>query len=264
MRVAVIGGTGGLGSLVVAELAARGDDVRAVSRSAPGAGALPAGAEHARADLSTGEGLRAALDGVDVVVDAANARRAARAVLVDGTLRLGAAAADAGVAHHLLISIVGCDRVPHPYYDAKVAQEGALASGTTPWSVLRATQFHALVGQMLAPAVRMRVLPLVRIPLQPIDTAVVARRLADAVHGEPANGRLPDVAGPQVEQLDALARAWAAHAGRRLLPLRLPPRALGKGSREMAAGNLTDPAAAAGGPTFAQWLAAQPVSRAGR
>jgi len=256
MRVAVIGGTGGLGSLVAAELAARGDAVRAVSRTAPADGALPAGVEHARADLSSGDGLDAALDGVDVVLDAANARRAARAVLVDGTRRLGAAAADAGVRHHVLISIVGCDRVPHPYYDAKVAQEGALASGTLPWSVLRATQFHTLVGQMLAPVARLRVLPLVRIPLQPIDVAVVARRLADAVHGEPANGRLPDVAGPRVERLDALARAWGAREDRRLLALRLPPRALGKGSREMAAGNLTDPAAAAGGPTYAQWLAA--------
>ncbi len=256
MRVAVIGGTGGLGSLVVAELAARGDAVRAVSRRAPLQGTLPPGVEHARADLASGDGVRAALEGVDAVVDAANERRAARTVLVDGTLRLVAAGAEAGVRHHVLISIVGCDRVPNAYYDAKVAQEQALASGTVPWSVLRATQFHTLVGQMLAPVARLRVLPLVRIPLQPIDTAVVARRLADAVRGEPA-GRLPDVAGPQVEQLEALARAWAAHGDRRLLPLRLPPRALGKGAREMAAGNLTDPAAAAGGPTFAQWLAAR-------
>jgi len=255
MRVAVIGGTGGLGSLVVAELAARGDAVRSISRRVPAAGALPAGVEHARADLVSGEGLDAALAGIEVVLDAANARRAARPVLVEGTRRLGVAAQRAGVRHHALISIVGCDRVPHPYYDAKVAQEQALASGTVPWSILRATQFHTLVGEMLAPVARLRVLPLVRIPLQPIDAAVVARRLVDAVHGEPANGRLPDVAGPQVERLDALARAWAAHARRRLLPLRLPPRALGKGAREMAAGKLTDPAAADGGPTFAQWLA---------
>lgn len=258
MRVAVIGGTGGLGSLLVAELAARGDAVRAVSRSAPRSGALPIGVEHARADLASGEGLRAALEGVDAVVDASNARRAARAVLVDGTLRLAAAAADAGVAHRVLISIVGCDRVPHPYYKTKVAQERALAGGTTPWSLLRATQFHSLVGEMLAPAMRLRVLPLVRVPLQPIDAPVVARRLAEVVRAGPS-GRVPDVAGPQVEQLDALARAWAAHDGRRLLPLRLPPRALGRGGREMAAGHLTDPAAATPGPTYAEWL-----SRLGR
>jgi uncharacterized protein YbjT (DUF2867 family) len=253
MRVAVIGGTGELGSLVVAELATRGDEVRAVSRNAPTEGMLPVGAEHARADLASGDGVRGALEGIEVVLDSSNDRRRARDVLVDGTLRLVAAGADAGVRHHVGISIVGCDRVPNAYYKAKVAQEEALASGTVPWSLLRATQFHALVAAGIAGAARFRVLPKVRVPLQPIDTAVVARRLAELVHGEPA-GRVADVAGPQVEQLDALASAWSAHAGRRLLPLRVPPLALGKGGREMAAGLLTDPAAATDGPTFAQWL----------
>jgi uncharacterized protein YbjT (DUF2867 family) len=263
MRVAVIGGTGGLGSLVVAELAARGDAVRAVSRNAPAEGRLPAGVEHARADLASGDGVRAALDGVEVVLDASNERRRPRDVLVDGTLRLVAAGADAGVCHHVAISIVGCDRVPQPYYQAKVAQEQALASGTVPWSLLRATQFHTLPAGVFAAAARVRVLPKVRIPLQPIATAVVARRLAGLVHTEPA-GRVADVAGPHVELLDELAAAWRAHHGRWLLPLRIPPRALGKGAREMAEGKLTEPAAATDGPTFAQWLAARSPAEASR
>ncbi|HEU4701429.1 MAG TPA: NAD(P)H-binding protein [Conexibacter sp.] len=254
MRVAVIGGTGELGALVVAELAARGDDVRAVSRTAPAAGKLPAGVAHLRADLASGDGLRAALAGVEVVVDASNDRRRAREVLAEGTRRLGVAAADAGVRHHVAISIVGCDRVPHPYYKAKVAQEQALAEAPVPWSLLRATQFHALQAGAFAAAARARVLPKVRILLQPLDTAVVARRVAELVHAEPA-GRVADMAGPQVERLDALAEQWRAHHGRRLLPLRIPPFALGGGGREMAAGLLTDPAAAVEGPTFAQWLA---------
>lgn len=256
MRVAVIGGTGGLGSLLVAELAARGDVVRAVSRRAPAEGTLPAGVEHARADLASGDGVREALDGVEAVLDASNERRRARDVLVDGTLRLVAAGADAGVRHHVAISIVGCDRVPHPYYEAKVAQEEALAGGTVPWTLLRATQFHTLPAGVFAAAARMRVLPKVRIPLQPIDTGVVARRLAELLHAGPA-GRAADVAGPRVEPLDEMAAAWRTHDGRRLLPLRIPPRALGKGAREMAEGKLTDPAAATDGPTFAQWLAAR-------
>jgi uncharacterized protein YbjT (DUF2867 family) len=259
MRVAVIGGTGGLGSLLVAELAARGDAVRAVSRNAPADGALPDGVEHARADLARGDGLRTALDGAEVVVEAANDRRRAREVLVDGTLRLVAAEADAGVRHHVAISIVGCDRVPHPYYQAKVAQEQALATGTVPWTLLRATQFHTLPAAAFAAAARLRVLPRIAVPLQPIDTAVVARRLAELAHGEPA-GRVADLAGPRVETLAELAEAWRAHAGRALLPLPLPPRALGKGAREMAGGRLTDPAAANhDGPAFAQWLAARPA-----
>ena len=256
MRVAVIGGTGELGSLVVAELAARGDEVRAVSRTAPAEGRLPAGAEHAHADVASGEGVRGALDGIEVVLDASNDRRRARDVLVDGTLRLVAAGADAGVRHHVGISIVGCDRVPHPYYKAKVAQEEALTSGTVPWSLLRATQFHALVVQGLAPPARFGLLPKVRVPLQPIDTAVVARRLAELVHAEPA-GRVADVAGPRVETLAELAEQWRTHAGRRLVSLRVPPLALGRGGRQMAEGLLTDPAAATDGPTFAQWLAAR-------
>jgi uncharacterized protein YbjT (DUF2867 family) len=254
MRVAVIGGTGGLGSLVVAELAARGDVVRVVSRRTPAAGILPPGVEHARADLASGEGLRDALDGIEAVLDASNDRRRARDVLVAGTRRLGAAAADAGVRHHVLISIVGCDRVPIAYYDAKVAQEEALAHGTVPWSVLRATQFHTLVAWLFASAARRRMLPTGRALLQPIDTAVVARRLAEVLHDEP-RGRLPDIAGPRVETLSELARQWRERHRRRVL--RLPISALGKGGRAMAAGNLTDPSAAAGGPTFAQWLAAR-------
>jgi uncharacterized protein YbjT (DUF2867 family) len=254
MRVAVIGGTGELGARVVAELAARGDAVRAVSRNPPAPGRLPAGAEHARADLASGDGLSEALEGIDVVVEAANARRGAREVLVAGTERLLAAERDGGVRHHVAISIVGCDRVRNPYYKVKVAQEQALASATVPWTLLRATQFHALIAGVFGAAARVRLLPKLRIPLQPIDTAVVARRLAELAHGDPA-GRVADVAGPQVESLDALARQWRAHDGRRLLPLRVPRFALGGAGRALAAGLLTDPAAAAGGPTFAQWLA---------
>lgn len=254
MRVAVIGGTGELGSRVVSELSARGDEVRAVSRRAPAAGILPERVEHASADLARGDGVRAALEGVEVVVDASNDRRRARDVLVDGTLRLVAAGADAGVRHHVAISIVGCDRVPHPYYGAKVAQEQALTGGAVPWSLLRATQFHALVAGTLVAAARVRVLPKVRVPLQPIDTAVVARRLAELVHAEPA-GWIADVAGPKVESLDVLAEQWRAHAGRRLVAVPVPSFALGRGGREMAAGLLTDPTAVIDGPTFAQWLA---------
>lgn len=252
MRIAVIGGTGGLGSLVVAELAARGDAVRAVSRTPPAPGTLPANAEHARADLTGGDGLRAALDGIDAVLDASNDRRRAREVLVEGTRRLVAAEADAGVQHHVAISIVGCDRVPLAYYDAKAAQEDALAGSAVPWSLLRATQFHSLLVQAFEAMARCRLRPTGAARLQPIDTIVVARRLADVLHGQPA-GRLPDLAGPQVETLGALSATWSAQRRSRLLPLRIP--SLGKAGRAMRDGALTDPAAAAGGATFAQALA---------
>lgn len=257
MRVAVIGGTGGLGSLLVAELAKRGDTVRVVSRRPPqDAARLPAGAEHVRADLATGDGLPVALAGMEVVLDASNDRRRAREVLVAGTRRLLAAGTDAGVRHHVAISIVGCDRVPNAYYDAKVAQEQAVEAGAVPWSLLRATQFHTLLDWAFAGAARWRVMPTGRALLQPVDTPVVAKRLAEVIHGEPA-GRLPNLAGPEIHTLSELARTWrAAHRGRRLLPLRIP--SAGKGGRAMREGHLTDPAAATtDGPTFEQWLAAR-------
>ena len=113
-----------------------------------------------------------------------------------------------------------------------------------PWSLLRATQFHALVAGVFAAAA-----PLPAccrrcgIPLQPIDTAVVARRLAELVHAEPA-GRVADVAGPQVETLDELADAVARTRAAPAAAAAAPADALGRGGRGDGGGRLTDPAAA--------------------
>ncbi|MEU2632071.1 NAD(P)H-binding protein, partial [Kitasatospora sp. NPDC007106] len=119
MRIAIVGGTGTLGSHVTEELRARGHEVRVLSRRSP---------EHP-VDLTTGAGLAAALAGCEVVVDAANSRSAkgAERTLVDGTRHLLAAERAAGVGHHVCVSIVGCDRVPVGYYAVKTAQERAVA-----------------------------------------------------------------------------------------------------------------------------------------
>src|SRR6476659_8239348 len=180
MKVAVAGGTGVLGKLLVAELAARGE--------------LPEGAAHRRVDLSSGAGLAEALAGVEVVVDAANTAPNQGKALVAMTQRLLDVAAEAGVRHFLEISIVGCDRVPMPYYKAKVEQEEATAASEVPWSLLRATQFHDLLGWAFDSAARWHLLPTGNARLQPVDVRIVARRLAEAAHAEPA-GRLPDIAG---------------------------------------------------------------------
>ena len=251
MKVAVIGGTGVLGKLVVAELASRGDEVLALSRTAPAK--LPDGVSHRSVDLTSGEGLEDALAGVEVVVDTSNeSPRGAGAVLAGGTKRLLRAGADAGVRHHVGVSIVGCDRVPMPYYKVKVEQEELIAAGEVPWSLLRATQFHTLVAWFFAQTARWRIMPTGNARLQPIDPIVVARRLADAAHADPA-GRLPDIAGPEVRTLTELAAAWRAASGRRLLPLRIPT--VGKIGRPIGEAALCDPGAAGGGPTFERWLA---------
>src|SRR5262245_40561386 len=144
MDIAVIGGTGHVGALVVAELAARGDTVRVVSRSAPGPGARGANVEHRRADLATGEGLTAALDGADAVVNAVGDPRGRPEILVEGTRRVLEAEAKAGVGHHVAISIVGTDRSQIGFHKATAAQERVLIDGPVPWTIVRATQFHTL------------------------------------------------------------------------------------------------------------------------
>ena len=250
MKVAVAGGTGVLGTPLVAELARRGDDVLALSRTAPAR--LPAGAAHRRVDLSAGDGLAAALAGVEVLVDAANTSPSRGDELVAITRRLLDAAAEAGVRHFVGVSIVGCDRVPTSYYKAKVRQEGAIAAGRVPWSLLRATQFHDLLDWAFGAAARWRLLPSGSARLQPVDTRIVAARLADAAQAE-AGGRLPDLAGPEVRTLSELARAWRAARGRRLLPLRIPM--AGKIGRPLREAALCSPGAASGGPTFEEWLA---------
>lgn len=250
MQVAVVGGTGMLGSPLVAELGRRGHEVRVLSRGKADA-QPPPGASHRRVDLARGEGLDAALEGVEALVDAANSRWQAQGVLVEGTGRLAAAAARAGVRHHLLISIVGCDRAPMSYYRAKAAQEQALATSAVPWSILRATQFHELIGQWLAAAARLRLRPTGAARLQPIDVEVVARRLADALEQGPG-GRLPDLAGPRVETLGELSAAFATARERRLVPLRLP--SLGGLGRALRDGVLCNESAATPGPSFAEWL----------
>jgi uncharacterized protein YbjT (DUF2867 family) len=254
MRVAVVGGTGTVGSLVVIGLTARGDEVRVLSRNAP-VGGLSPGATHHSVDMSTGDGLADALTGVEAVVDASNSTRQAKAVLVEGTRRLAVAEADAGVGHHVAISIVGCNRVPIGYYRAKVGQEQAVAESGVPWTLLRATQFHTLVAYVFGVWERVRARPTGAAKLQPVAPEVVGRRLTDAVHAGPA-GRLPDVAGPEISTLGELSRQWREHRDRALLPVRLPM--VGRVGGAMRDGALCDLSAAAGGPTFAEWLAARP------
>jgi uncharacterized protein YbjT (DUF2867 family) len=233
MTVAVAGGTGTLGSLVVADLLGRGERVVVLSRNAAG---VPAGAEHRRVDLTGEEGLDLALDGVRAVVDAANSQKAARETLV---------------ANHLTISIVGIDRVPISYYKAKLAQEEALEASEVPWTILRATQFHQLVDSTLASAARFGLRPTGQVKVQPIDPTIVAARLAEAALAAPA-GRLPDIAGPRVQTLGELSATWAAARGKRLLPLRVP--AIGKAGKALAAGAICDERAATPGEDFAEWL----------
>jgi uncharacterized protein YbjT (DUF2867 family) len=248
MTVAVVGGTGTLGALVVAKLSARGAMVRALSRRAE---AVPAGVEHRRCDLTSGEGLAEALAGAEVVIDAANSTKTAEETLVEGTRRLLEAGAAAGVGHHLAISIVGIDRVSMSYYRTKLAQEAAIEAGPLPWTILRATQFHQLLDDGFTALARYGVRPTGPAKLAPIEPSHVAARLADAALAAPA-GRLPDLGGPRVQTLGELGRTWASARSKRRLPVHIP--AWGKLGKGLAAGALCVPDASGPGEDFEEWL----------
>lgn len=239
-RVLVAGGTGTLGQVVVEKLLASGADVRILSRGRRRHRRTDV--EHVRGDLRTGEGLDAAVSGVDTVVQCAEH--------VD---QLVSAAKRAGSPHLVYTSIVGSDRVP--VYRRKVADEEFIASSGLPWTVLRATQFHDLI------AVLLRVLakpPVLALPagwsFQPVDVREVGEHLARLAVGEPV-GRAPDFGGPQVRAVSDLARSYLTIVGKRrpILPVWLPGRVF----RAYRAGGHLAPGHAAGTITFEQYLAEQ-------
>lgn len=243
MKIAVAGGTGTLGRLVVEEVRRRGHEARALSRHSPD---YPV-------DLATGAGLEAALAGCEAVVDASNAIGKAADVLVDGSRRLLAAEQTAGVKHHVCVSIVGCERVPMSYYAVKTGQERVVEGGAVPWSIVRSTQFHEFVAGLFAQGARWGVLPLLRAPLQPVAVAEAAAAVAEVALGSPLMGRL-NVVGPEIVEARELARVWQQFAGRRGM-LRLPIPLPGKLGRALRMGLLTEERPdVRGSLTFGQWL----------
>ena len=246
MRIAIVGGTGTLGRHAAAELAGRGHEIRVLSRRSPD---FPV-------DLASGEGLAKALAGCAAVIDASNASSPKRAaqVLVAGSQVLLAAEQQAGVGHHVCVSIVGCERVPMGYYKVKAQQERVVERGPVPYSIVRATQFHELAAAALAAAGKWHVLPIPQLKLQTIAALEVGRAVADVAEGEPIRGRV-QVAGPELLTARDLARSWKSATGRAafLLPVPVP----GKLGRALRAGGLTtDQPDVRGTITFADWMAA--------
>ncbi len=245
MKIARVGGTGTLGRQTAEELRARGHEVRVLSRGAP----------EYRVDLTTGAGLEEALDGCEVVVDASNnSSKNASATLVEGTRRLLAAGAAAGVGHHVCVSRVGCELVPMGYFLVKAAQEDVVAQAAIPWTIVRATQFHDYVAVIMSAAARYGAVPVPRALLQPVASTEVARTVADAAAAGPRRDRV-EIAGPEVASVRELASTWRRAAGKRALLVPLPlPGGLG---RALRGGALTDPSPdIRGSVTFAAWAKA--------
>lgn len=205
MRIVVIGGTGALGSKVVAALRDRGHDPVAAS---PRNGV----------DAVTGEGLADALNGADVVVDVTNAPSFEDGPAMDffttSTANLLAAARTAGVGHYVAVSIVGCDRLPQSgYMRAKVAQEELIAGGGVAYTIVRATQFVEFTDAITA---SLTVDDEVRVPdalIQPIATDDLALTVAGVADGAPIDG-VTDVGGREKVTFEQMARDVLARQGR--------------------------------------------------
>lgn len=206
MKIAVIGGTGLIGSQVVKILNASGHE--AVPHS-PSTGL----------DLLSGKGLPEALAGADVVVNLTNSPTfddAAPAFFQSTMDNLMAAADAAGVGHAVILSIVGADLVPDlVYYRAKVLQEDILKAGPVPYSIVRATQFFEFINTVLSSTADENTVRLPETLVQPMASADVAQAVADVSVGTPLRGTR-NIAGPEVFRLDELGRiTLAAHGDRR-------------------------------------------------
>ncbi len=243
MRIAVAGGTGVVGRHVVDVAAERGHTAVVLSRSRG-------------VDLVTGGGLAEKMHDVDAVIDTSNQasqRRAkAEAFFGGATRRLLEAGAEAGVGHHVALSIVGIDVVDTGYYAGKRLQEGLVLEGAVPGSVLRATQFYEFAEQVLGFA-RVGGYSLVpRMTSQPVAAREVAEHLVDLAEAGPS-GRAPELAGPEVHDMVSLARR-VADGRRRVVPVRLP----GAAGRAMRAGGLLPTCPGPRGRLgFDEWLAAR-------
>jgi uncharacterized protein YbjT (DUF2867 family) len=245
MKIVVIGGTGRLGSKLVVALREHGHDV------------VPA-APNTGVNTITGEGVAEAMRGTDVVVDVSNSPSFDDGPVLEffttSTRNLLGAEADAGVGHHVAMSIVGADRVPDSgYLRAKVAQEELIVSSSIPYSIVRATQFFEFVDSILASMAEGEALRASSALLQPMAVDDVAQAVGKVAAGAPLNGRI-EIAGPEVLPLDELLRrTLAARHDPRVVVT--DPHARYFGAELAQRDLIPGPGAELGSTTFEDWLA---------
>jgi uncharacterized protein YbjT (DUF2867 family) len=197
MKVVIIGGTGLIGSKLVARLREQGHE------------AVPA-SPNTGVNTLTGEGLADVLAGAVVVVDVSNSPSFDDAAVLEffetSTTNLLAAEAAAGVGHHVALSVVGCDRMPDSgYFRAKVAQERLIRNSPIPHSIVRATQFFEFVKRIADDATDGNTVRIAPVLFQPIAAEDVAERVARVVVSAPVN-TVVEIAGPRQFRFDELIR----------------------------------------------------------
>ncbi|MEU4953038.1 SDR family oxidoreductase [Streptomyces lavendulae] len=201
MKLAVIGGTGLIGSQVVTDLNAAGHEAVPHSQSTG-------------IDVISGQGLDEAVAGADVIVNLTNSPtfdEASLAFFQTSMDNLLAAGQEGGVRHFVILSIVGADQVPElDYYRAKVLQEDILTAGPIPYSIVRATQFMEFIDAILSWTADGDTVRLPATPIQPIASKDVAAAVAAVAVGTPLGG-IRNIAGPEVFSLDELGRLTLSH-----------------------------------------------------
>jgi uncharacterized protein YbjT (DUF2867 family) len=246
MRVAVVGATGRIGRLAVSALERDGHETVAISRSEG-------------VDIFTGEGLATALTGVDAVVDACSSAAIdhdeAVAFFSRSTRNLLEAEQQTGVRHHVLLSIAGLARFTGNAHAAgKRAQEELVERGPVPWSIVAATQFHDFAEMVTTWTEQDGSATIAPLLVQPVAPADVADVLAEVAVGPP-QGRCPDLAGPEPQDLVDLARRTRAARG---TPITLVPTWSGIFGVDMAGDVLLPgPGARIAPTTFDEWLAGE-------
>jgi uncharacterized protein YbjT (DUF2867 family) len=246
-KIAVAGATGRLGRPTVEILRERGHEVVPIAR---GEGV----------DVITGDGLAAALEGVELILDAATGpspdQAEATEFFTTAARNLQQAGAERGVEGILVVSIIGTDHFNTGYNAAKVAQERAHFNGPVPARILRAAQFHEFVAELLGWGTQGDIAYLPQMRTQLVAAEIVAEALADLVDeadSAPLGNPIAEVAGPREENLLEAARLLAAKQGNGLRveageffedPEGLYP----------AGAVLPGPLAKLAGPTYEEWL----------
>lgn len=204
MKIIVIGGTGLIGRKLVAILAQRGHEAVAAS---PNTGV----------DTMSGKGLAEALAGADIVVDVANSPSFADDAVMDffttsGSNLLGAAK-QAGIKHHVALSVVGTDRLADSgYFRGKIAQEALIRASGLPYTIVRSTQFFEFLGGIVASGATDDAIRLSPAQIQAISSGDVALAMADCTLAAPVDG-VVDIAGPERMRLADLVQHYLAVKG---------------------------------------------------
>ncbi|MGW1991810.1 SDR family oxidoreductase [Embleya sp. NPDC001921] len=252
-RIAVVGATGRAGRHVVEVLRERGREVVPISRSVG-------------VDVISGDGLEAALAGVECVIDVSSTpspeQREATEFFTTSARNLQEAGAKAGVRRMVVASIIGIDASVAGYNAAKLAHEQAVQDGPVPVRILRAAQFHEFVEELANWGLQGDVCFVPRMRTQLVAARAVAESLVDlATDPEPTAARagapFPEIAGPREENLAEMAKLVLARRGRDVRIEEVSDPANPDRDLFENGGLLPGPHARLAGPTYADWLDAR-------